>query len=221
MQWRVLAKCCHLQLAAGPLLASCPSAFPVPSERRLTDKPSSLAAADASPPRENYPAPLQASIPPLLQQNSFSHPNTQRRNRPNNTAAQRTTISTRVPAARELGTNPTLYKAFCTSPSLSLLSCCSRACHLSSVKTPTQENLQLQQWQWGGGCSSKRRLTVSGLKTKLGSARDAWLRPHSLVPSGQRVRRGAMEADLELAGSGLHYSLALLLLCPQCWNLIL
>lgn len=176
----MLVKSCHLQPAAGPLLASCPSAFPVPSECRLTDKPSSLAAADASPPRENYPAPLQAPIPPLLQQNSFSHPNTQRRNRPNNTAAQRTCISTQVPAARELGTNPTLYKAFCTSSSLSLLSCCSRACHLSSVKTPTQENLQLQQWQRGGGCSSKRE-AADGQWTE----NKAWLGPGRLASSSR------------------------------------
>lgn len=48
---RLLVKCCHLQ-PAGQLLATCPSVFSVPSERRLTDKPGCLAAVDPPPPRE-------------------------------------------------------------------------------------------------------------------------------------------------------------------------
>lgn len=92
-------KCCHLQ-PAGPLLASCPSAFPVPSECRLTDKPSCLAALDPPPPQR------ERIIPPLCRPRYHRSSNktafrtqTPRggRRHPNNTAAQRTTILSLLP----------------------------------------------------------------------------------------------------------------------------
>lgn len=55
-------KCCHLQ-PAGSLLAS----WSVPSQ---INRQAELSGSRG----ENYPAALQALIPPLLQQNSFSHP---------------------------------------------------------------------------------------------------------------------------------------------------
>lgn len=123
----MLVKCCHLQ-PDGPLLASCPSAFPVPSERRLTDKPSCLAALDP-PPRErelSHPsAGPDTTAPPTKQLFTPKHPEEegtilitlQLRGRPS------------CPCCQRAGDSPTLYKAYCTSSSLSLLSCCSRARH--------------------------------------------------------------------------------------------
>lgn len=141
----MLVKCCHLQ-PAGPLLASCPSAFPVPSERRLTDKPSCLAFTDPPTPERELSHPSagpDTTATPTKQLFTPKHPEEeaivlimlQHRGRAS------------PPAAREPRTNPSLC---CSSSSLSLLSCCSRACHLSSVQTPAEKNQQ------GGGCSSKR-----------------------------------------------------------------
>ena len=65
-----------LPSAAGTVLGSPSVLLPFPSEQRLTDKQSSLAVTLAptggtAPPRGNYPAPLQALIPPPLNKTPF------------------------------------------------------------------------------------------------------------------------------------------------------
>ena len=143
--------------------------------------------AELSGSRGPPPPPRGRIIPPLCRpwyhhcssNKTAFHTQTPRggRHRPNNSTAQR--ISARLPAAREPGTDPTLNEAYCTSSSLSLLSCCSRACHLSRVKAQHRETCSHSEEV--AAAQSER---VSGLKTKLGSVRDAWPRPPSLGSEG-------------------------------------
>lgn len=213
-----MVKCCHLQ-HAGPLLASCPSAFPCSQWGQINRQ------AEQAGSRGHPPPPRERIIPPLCRPryHHFSnktafHAQTPRggRHRPNNTTAQRTTVSTSVPAAREPGTDPTLYKPYCTSSSLSLLSCCSWACHLFRVKTLTQKNLQLTAKTIRGWLQHKVRWGWGSVRWKQGLA---WSRAPGSVPvvSFPQVRGGTvlvMKADQKLAQTALHHSPTLLLLFP-------
>lgn len=182
--------------------------------------------AELSGSRGPPPPPRGRIIPPLCRpwyhhcssNKTAFHTQTPRggRHRPSNSTAQR--ISARLPAAREPGTDPTLNEAFCTSSSLSLLSCCSRACHLSRVKAQHRETCSHSEEV--AAAQSER---VSGLKTKLGSVWDAWPRPPSLGSEGTardgggRSGAGCEEVCWERSSSQPGSAPPL----PQRWHLIL
>lgn len=137
----MLVKCCHLQ-PAGPLLASCPSAFPVPSERRLTDKPSCLAFTDPPTPERELSHPSagpDTTATPTKQLFTPKHPEEeaivlimlQHRGRAS------------PPAAREPRTNPSLCFIF-ISPLLLLTSLSPLQCSNPSREKPTRRWLQLK-----------------------------------------------------------------------------
>ncbi|KAJ4942685.1 hypothetical protein JOQ06_005202 [Pogonophryne albipinna] len=123
---------------------------------------------------------------------------------PYNTAALKTTISTRVPAAREHGdtSNPLqglLFPLIFISPLLLL-----RACHPSSVRhrktySYSSDNKEVAAAQ------REHTSEVIGLKTRL-----SWARTGSILTDRfPQVRGywGKMKSDQELAGTVLLYCL--------------
>lgn len=187
MQSFVPVKCCHLQPAA-PLLASCPSAFFVPSERRLTDKPSCLAAMDAS---TTTTTPGRELSRPSAGPDTTTTP-TKQLFTPKHPEEEGTVLI--IPQHRGGLSPPCCQRARDTSnpPPLYLSSPAAHEPVTSPVLKPRHRNTfsYSSHSKEEAAAPAERRRRLSGLKTKLGRARDAWLRPHGLPPSGQRIRWG-------------------------------